>query len=272
MQQPIFGSASFDSLQYHFFCGDRFFGLRLQRCPSLEHSSVWLHDGQRTLELVNSGERMIQSGVDYLEVTTSALSMTAPDGQGHLSARDALGNTVLEIEFEPRTEIVWDFPTGDPTRPGNPVIHQPDIVCTARYRGESTSGIGYSKRAYMEPPRYMGYVFIHGVSEDGRTQLWTADAGWGESKYDYFKLLHPDGRLEESAPTDSYHQWDSAYAMLGERKVGVHIDEIGRWETHLISARMDSLYGQRYCRLRVDDAERSFTGLALKEYWLGTVG
>ncbi len=45
MKQPIFGSASFDSLQYHVFCAEAFFSIRLQRTPSVEHSSVWLHDG-----------------------------------------------------------------------------------------------------------------------------------------------------------------------------------------------------------------------------------
>ena len=113
---------------------------------------------------------------------------------------------------------------------------------------------------------------IHGVSDDGSTKLWTADAGWGDSKYDYFKLLHGDGRLEESATTDSYHQRDAAYAFIDGRRIGVHIEELGSWQTSLLSPRMDSLYGQRYCRLRVEDGDQSFSGRALKEFWVGTVG
>ena len=271
MKQPVFGSGSFDSLQYHVFCDGMFFSFRLQRCPSLEHSSVWLHDGE-TRELVNSGERLIQSDADYLDVANPAMSMSIPDGTGQIAVRDPLGREVITASFVPRTEIVWDFPTGDPNRSSQPVIHQPDLDFDVTYRGETRKGIGYCKRAYMEPPRYMGYVFIHGVSNDGKTKVWTADAGWGKSKYDYFKLLHEDGRMEESATTDSYQQWDAAYADIDGRRVGVHITEIGHWHTSLVSGRMDSLYGQRYCSLRVDDGDNSFTGRALKEYWTGTIG
>ena len=270
MQQPIFGSASFDSLQYHVFCPDAFFSIRLQRTPSVEHSSVWLHDGA-TRELINSTDRIIQSDNDYLDIESPALSMSVPD-HGTVIARDPRGSTVLQVTLKPRTEIVWDFPTGDPNEPGQPVIHQPDIECEIEYRGRSLKGIGYCKRAYMDPPRYMGYVFIHGVSTDWKRTLWTADAGWGDSKYDYFKLIGENGDLEESERTDSYHQWDAAYAFIGGRKIGVHLEEIGRWQTSIVSGRMDSLYGQRYCRLRVDDGDNSFEGQALKEYWVGTIG
>lgn len=271
MQQPVFAMASFDSLQYHFFGDEACFSVRLQRCPSVEHSSAWLHDGV-TRELVNSTERVLQSSASYLDVTTSKLSLSVPEGTGHVEVRDPRGKPVLEIDFEPRTEIVWDFPSGDANRVDQPVIHQPDLACRIRYDGRETDGIGYCKRAYLEPPRYMGYVFIHGVSADHKTKLWTADAGWGTAKYDYFKLLHPDGRLEEADSTDSYHQWDAAYATLGGRRVSVKIEELGRWQTSLVSGRMDSLYGQRYCTLQVDDGEQSFHGQALKEYWIGTVG
>ena len=270
MQQRIFGSASFDSLQYHVFCEDKFFSIRLQRTPSVEHSSVWLHDGE-TRELVNSTDRLIQSDKDYLEVESPALSMSVPD-HGNVTARDPRGETVLQVELEPRTEIVWNFPTGDPKRPDQPVIHQPDIACRVTYRGKQLEGFGYCKRAYMDPPRYMAYVFIHGVSTDRKRTLWTADAGWGDSKYDYFKLLGADGKMQQSQPSDSYHQWDAAYAFIEGRRIAVHIDEIGRWQTSIVSGRMDSLYGQRYCRLRVDDGDNSFEGQALKEYWLGTIG
>ena len=271
MQQPIFGSGSFDSLQYHVFCETCFFSFRLQRTPSIEHSSVWIHDTQ-TRELVNTNARLIQSDASFLDVANASMSMTAPEGTGHIAVRDALGNTIIEVALEPKTEIVWDFPTGDTDASTRPVIHQPDIACQVTFRGKTQRGLGYCKRAYMEPPRYMGYVFIHGVSDDEQHIVWTADAGWGDSKYDYFKLLHGDGTLEESASTDSYQQWDAAYATLGDRRVAVHIEELGRWETSLVSGRMDSLYGQRYCRLKVEDGEHSFTGKALKEYWTGTVG
>ena len=271
MKQPIFGSASFDSLQYHIFCDALFFSFRLQRTPSVEHSSVWIYD-DGVHELVNSNERLIQSNADYLDVTHPMISMCVPDGTGSITVRNPTGHSVIDVSFMPKTEIVWDFPTGDHNKADQPVIHQPDIVCKVSYKGVEYDGIGYSKRAYMEPPRYMGYVFIHGVSEKADRILWTADAGWGDSKYDYFKLLHGDGRLEESASTDSYHQWNAAYSYIGGRKIAVHIDEIGGWKTSLVSGRMDSLYGQRYCNLRVEDDGTVFTGKALKEYWTGTVG
>ncbi|MBS35240.1 MAG: hypothetical protein CMO26_04860 [Thiotrichales bacterium] len=270
MQQPVFGSASFDSLQYHFFCGDLFFAVRLQRCPSLDHSSAWLVDGS-VRELVNSNERILQGERSFLDVQTSAMSWTVPEGTGRIEVRSPTGTPALQIEFTPVTEIVWDFPTGSHL-PDQPVIHQPDLECRVTYEGATHAGIGYCKRAYMEPPRYMGYVFIHGISDDGRTKLWTADAGWGKSKYDYFKLLGPDGTVQASERSDSYQQWDAAYAFIDGRKVAVHIEEIGRWETQLVSGRMDSLFGNRYCHMRVTDGERSFTGKAYKEYWLGTVG
>jgi len=270
MEQPIFGSASFDSLQYHVFCEDTFFSVRLQRTPSVEHSSVWLYDGS-TRELINSTDRIIQTNADYLDIDSPGLSISVPN-DGNITARDPRGQTVLEIELKPDTEIVWGFPSGDPNRPDQPVIHQPDIQCKVTYRGQESRGMGYCKRAYLEPPRYMGYVFIHGVSTDRTRKLWTADASWGESKYDYFKLINPNGDMEEADSTDSYHQWDAAYAYIGGRRIGVHLEDIGKWQTSIISGRMDSLYGQRYCRLKVEDGDNSFEGQALKEYWLGTIG
>ena len=200
------------------------------------------------------------------------MSMCVPDGVGLITVRDPVGQTSIEVRFTPKTEIVWDFPTGDASKADQPVIHQPDLQCEVHYRGRTHQGIGYCKRAYMDPPRYMAYVFIHGVSDDAEKILWTADAGWGDSKYDYFKLLHADGRIEESESTDSYHQWNAAYTTIDGRRIAVHIEELGGWKTALISGRMDSLYGQRYCRLQVEDGGESFTGKALKEYWTGTVG
>ena len=36
--------------------------------------------------------------------------------------------------------------------------------------------------------------------------MWTADATFGEAKYNYFKLARGDAPLRESAPTDTFQQ------------------------------------------------------------------
>ena len=76
-------------------------------------------------------------------------------------------------------------------------------------------------------PRHNGWRFIHGVaSADGEPSqlasappriVWTADATFGDDKYNYFKLLAPEahasGALLESAAEDTYQQQDVAFGQ-----------------------------------------------------------
>ena len=75
------------------------------------------------------------------------------------------------------------------------VIHRPDLRATAKINGKVLEGTGYSKRYYGLYPRFWGYRFYHGVTTDvvdGASHFWTADAAFGDNKYNYWKVLGPE--------------------------------------------------------------------------------
>lgn len=150
-------------------------------------------------------------------------------------------------------------------------------------------------------PRYNGWRFIHGVAltQDetfiappprplpltsvpqgpwsAPSIVWTADATFGDDKYNYFKLLAPEahesGTLLESAQADTYQQQDVAYGRIGGERVTASLKEIAKWHT-IIGGRggndMEMKYENRLCgfTLQVGDKPPT-TGLAYNERCFG---
>merc|ERR1712060_229588 len=143
-------------------------------------------------------------------------------------------------------------------------------------------GYGYSKRYHGIYPRYNGWRFIHGLAaatgmgldcEAPANVIWTADATFGDAKYNYFKLLPPEGHkngsLLESAHCDTYQQQDVAYATIGGERVSASLNEIACWHTiigHGSACTMESKYENRLCQLTLRIGNQPPTkGLAYNE-------
>ena len=262
LQKP-FGHDDHDSLQYHFLCGDILGAARLFRTPTLDHASFWVFDGG--LRRIHDGAgALIQSPEPRLDVTDGAIRFS--DGPEGVSV--AVPGRV-SLRLEPRHVCAW----GDTI---STVIHQPDMACELVLDGRALSGVGYCKRyAWTPAPRHWGYRFVQGWTADGAA-LWTAEATFGTEKYDYFRLLEPDGSLREGAPEGSRHRRDTAIAALGESGGGgearARLDEPAVWEAPLASTGMDSALRQGFCRLVLETPEGRREGSAINETCYGTLG
>lgn len=267
LPQPPYFQASHDSVQYHFFCNPFFLAIRVFSTQSLDHYSGWMynHETGQTRELVNSTAHPIQqSSLNHLHINQQTLRISdhGSGGQVTLTPTDT---DAISVTFKAQHAFSWT-PTGQTDN----VIHWPDLECTLYYKDQAYPGIGYCKRYFGDYPRYWGYRFIHGITN---TQtLWSADATFGNSKYNYFHLLNSDLHIS-AQPEETYQQDRSAYAYInGNRYKVILKEEIASWETILASDNMDSKMIQRYCHLVLyRNGERS-EGYGLNEVCFGTLG
>ncbi len=255
-----FGGNDHDSLQYHLFCGDVVCGARIFRTRTLDHSSAWIYDGRELREVFNSSERL--TARDARGETMEGEGVSFAPGRLAFS----VGGGELVVRFEVRTELSW------PDRIST-VIHQPDLACEIAFEGQSLSGIGYCKRYTWTPiPHHWGYRFVQGFTSDHGTKLWTAEATFGESKYDYFNIIRPDGTRQIAGEQDSGHRQNAAFARIAGERITARLTKLGRWEAPLVSTGMDSLLRQRVCRLTLESAAGCESGLAINETCYGTLG
>lgn len=258
--QAPFGRHDHDSLQYHFRCGDLIGAARLFRTPTLDHASAWVWTGSELIRLHDGDGPLRQAPGERLAAGDGGLRMEET-GAG---VTVAVGGR-LTLSLTPRTEYRW----GDTI---STVIHQPDMACRAAFDGRPMEGIGYCKRyAWTPAPHHWGYRFVQGWTDDGAA-LWTAEATFGTAKYDYFRLLEPDGRLHEGGPEASLHRQDRVRCDLPGGPALVSLSELAVWEAPLVSAGMDSLLRQRVCRLTVEQGPTRRAGLAINETCYGTLG
>jgi len=212
------------------------------------------------------------------------------------------GRPELRLRANEGHAFGW-IPAGADGSSDGPVIHRPQMTArVASWRGEEVSGYGYSKRYYAIYPRHNGWRFIHGVSgphlsgvvdsgagsgaapvapsPDSPTPpsiVWTADATFGDHKYNYFKLLAPEGhgsgQLRESAQADTYQQQDAAYGVIGGERVTASLREIATWHTILGGGgggAMEMKYENRLCAFTLQVGDRPpTTGLAYNERCFG---
>eukprot|EP00900_Chrysochromulina_parva_P024639 jgi/Chrpa1/6809/Chrysochromulina_OHIO_Genome00001182-RA len=275
-----------DSLQYHFFLGPLFIAVRVFHTATLQSSTAWLYDTSQPsmgpIELLNT-YTPLQTGVgpgivlegeemcivdDSVNGATITLRPSNPKAQAVLQqagvGRGSLGRPELRIEVEQGHSYGW-MPAGFEGEADRPVIHRPAMVANvAMWRGVARGGFGYSKRMAQGPWTAPSIV-------------WTADATFGDDKYNYFKLLAPEahesGTLLESAQADTYQQQDVAYGRIGGERVTASLKEIAKWHT-IIGGRggndMEMKYENRLCgfTLQVGDKPPT-TGLAYNERCFG---
>ena len=261
MLQIPFGSGWHDSLQYHAFCEDKAFAVRVFRTPSFWHHSAWVYDGS-VAELVNSAEPLRQSGAPYADLRGPGFEVSAPD-----EATSILVGRDLSLTLTPRHTMYGPSPIG-------PGLHHPDMRAEVSYRGRSLTGLAYCKRYDFrgDPIRYWGYRFVHGTLDDQSWSVWTAQATFGFRNHSYFRFIDADGAVHEAGMRDSCHRDDHCYGVVDGEGFDVELEELGVWDTVLRSEQMDSGLRQRFCRMTVHRGEDSRTGYAINEFCSGTLG
>ena len=260
-----FGICNHESIQYNFFAEDFFFSVRVIETRSLKHQSVWVYDGG-IVELLNEAEPMERIGDKHLEIKTPRFHLASDDAQGSISVGSGSSKPELEIKFTTPVASSWGSPG---TGAG---LHQPLIQGDIAYGGKTYKGVGYCKRYWFEEDLgYMAWRFIAGELGGGRAMLWTADATFGHSKYDYFKIATPDGTIVAADNTHTHHRDNAAFGTIDGTPYEARIEEIAEWSTRLRNEDMDLKLRKRFCRLtlRHDGTEKS--GYALNETGYGSI-
>ena len=263
-----------DSLQYHFVVPSKrlCIAVRVFYTPSLYHHSVWARtDDRDAWELVASDVPMTRG-----DGSETLLSLTSPGltidedgvGAGRIHVVQSNGD-VVDISFKEGNVFAW-LPAGQQQS----VIHRPTMKASIVFDGQTYNAWGYSKRYFGDYPRHWGYRFIHGVVSSGdRTAIvWTADATFGLSKYNYFHALI-DGRHISSKSENTYQQFSKAYGILGGEDAVASLVELphSEWIRDLTSEKMDSRMRQRFCELELRVSTDVYKGFAINETCFGSL-
>jgi len=302
--QPQFPSGDHDSLQYHFFAGPIFVATRVFRSKSLLHSSVWMHDSRngKTVELLNHNMPDSEAPVSTktstgwtLVMADKQLTYSENKGSGSMALTDpssATGQPILDVSFSsnPSSVFVWGVPGQS-----DGVIHRVRLLGHVTYCGERFDTVGYSKRYFGPYPWSWGYRFMCGVinnkvsplpiasavHESNQTDItvWTADATFGDDKYNYFNLVRfssVDGQevvVRVTANTeDTYQQANKAFSVVDGVKHELQAETIGEWwETTLETSQMKSRMRQRLCEMTLRIGGVTYTGKCLNEVCFGTL-
>jgi hypothetical protein len=197
--------------------------------------------------------------VDGAKDSTTSIVITLDDGK-----------EVLNVAAETVTDKRWQVP-GQPDM----VIHRPDLTAQVKIDGKNFDAVGYSKRYFGDYPEHWGYRFIHGTFPGmGHKFLWTADATFGDSKYNYFKLV--DGPDFYEAPSDSvYHQQQRAWGSMPFGQAQVKLEPIVEKETIMknsaMNSRMREIYGKLTVTVTTGGMEEVWTGVGMNEINFGTL-
>ncbi len=270
MQSLPYQTTGHDSIQYHVFAEGLIFAARIFRTNTLEHHSAWIYDGG-VREVLSSSAPLTQGASPHLDVTAPSLQVRATELEGRLRVQAGRSEDGFEVRFQVRHSFQWSY---DAETKGEYVLHLPDLDCTVTYQGRTLRGTGYHKRYYWRtPPRYWGYRFLHSVIDNGFAVVWTADAMFGTSKYDYFKVLDiASGKLLEADPQSCAHKQNRMFGDIGGEKHSIEFVEAGAWNTVLRSAVMDSHMQQRAGRMTYQAGPLTLSGPAITEYCFGTLG
>ncbi len=251
------------SEQYHFFLEDgSLLALRHFKTGTLEHYSAWWSDTKgNSQELINTSEH--RRSHEHLLIAKN-------NGTGTICLPEAN----IEIQFKVAVEFTWEVP-GEKDR--RAVIHQPQLLCTVNAGGSTQKATGYCKIYEGNYPKFWGYHFVHAFFPDLGI-VWSADATFGQEKYNYFKLLKT-GQTEKQIllqGEDSYHRQTSAHAHIKNQKHHLKFDgnAFGTWSSILRNqtSTMESKLCLEYrpAILEIEDKEVS-KGICLKESCFGTI-
>jgi hypothetical protein len=259
-----------DNIQYHFFCGDLFFSIRVFRTESLEKHFVWLYEDGKVKELVNSLANIDQSQAAHLDISSVS---SRSDTSFTLSVKNSSGyclikthsKTLLSVNFN-----VEDSFTYLPTQQTEPVTHLPNLSCDIFYNNKQVKGTGYCKRYFGDYPKIWEYRFIHSVLSP--FTVWAADAQFGENKYDYFHLLDNNKKRVSSLNEYSSIQNNTVKSVIDDIEYTLVFSIIAAWEISLQSETMNSLLKQYYCEATLRYSGKVKKGLCLHEFCSGSLG
>eukprot|EP00933_Yihiella_yeosuensis_P081128 TRINITY_DN94678_c0_g1_i1.p1 TRINITY_DN94678_c0_g1~~TRINITY_DN94678_c0_g1_i1.p1 ORF type:complete len:656 (-),score=115.37 TRINITY_DN94678_c0_g1_i1:75-2042(-) len=260
-----------DSLQYHFFFPGIFVAGRVFHTKTLQQHSAWAYDvsKQKMTELFDpSYETMAQQG-ENLNLDSKQLLIKDDPSGGKFDVKAA----GMNISFKQNSSFSW-LPAGQSK---DAVIHRPDLTATLEYEGKTLQGYGYSKRYFGLYPRFWGYRFIHGMTTDSEGEqlfFWTADAAFGDSKYNYFKVLTPSGGLVSSETQDTWQQDTRADAIINGARQSIKIRPLCTWNAIIGGPghNMESKMQNRYCEVELEFAGQVRRGVAYNERCYGTLG
>lgn len=269
-QPPWKTDVNHDSLQYHFYADGLFVSVRLFRTHSLRRAwaftAVRDSSGKWRKESLFSAEPL----ADW-EVSDQTLDVAVDQ----LKVRDAKsGGSItigaLQIKFTEKAVQKWQVPGQNEM-----VIHRPDMKCSIEWPGRLPGPVeadGYSKRYFGDYPRYVAWHFIVGWA--GQKPIWTADAYFGDSKYNYFKVLdRSTGSASAGVQDKSYHQKHFAYTELNGKKAVLEARPL--CEEHRQSFRSTVMDAEMYevpVELIFDDGKGAVVkGFGLHERCKGTL-
>ena len=298
------GEGVHDSLQYHFFLSGLFLAIRVFHTSSLQSVTAWAYDYAEpesgAIELVNSYAPLAPQPGSGLNLANDELAIVddATDGGSiriaptstaatALLARAGVpvgpsGRPELVLAIEQQGHVYSWVPVG---ASDDLVIHRPQMRARLDgWRGAAPTGYGYSKRYHGIYARYNQWRFIHGVADTQGLDapppaiVWTADATFGDKKYNYFKLLsgaaHKSGEIIEASKSETYNQEDAGYATIDGKRYEAHVHEIASWHTIIGggAGQMEAKYENRLCELTLMTGDEQFTtGVAYNERYLGTL-
>jgi SAM-dependent methyltransferase len=302
-----------DSLQYHFFLPGLFVAVRVFHTHSLQHHSAWayafdaphlgaieLHNSEIPLSTLEGPPGLVLDGEEMRVEDGGASGVVLrlkPKADKAVSLFRETGGLAGELTIRAAQGHAYGWmPAGFESEADRPVIHRPDLQATAQWKGKELSGYGYCKRYHGIYPRHNGWRFIHGVagastdavaaangiapdptSAEPVSVIWTADATFGDDKYNYYKLMpnaKAGGGLLEAAAADTYNQADVGVALIGGERHSASLSELAKWSTIIGGGegQMESKYENRLCVLTLRRGDRPpLTGLAYNERCLGTV-
>ena len=252
------------SEQYHFFLEDgSLLALRHFQTGTIEHYSAWWSDTKgNSQELLNTTEH---------RCSNQHISIQKNEQKGTIYLPEAN----LEIQFKVAAQFTWDVPCEKNHRP---VIHQPKLLCTLHTGDRTQKAIGYCKIFQGNYPKFWGYHFVHAVFPDYGI-VWSADATFGQEKYNYFKLLNTSQTEKQILlhGEDSFHRSTSAHARIQNKIHHLKFDTkaFATWSSILrnqTSTTMESNLCLEYrpAILEIDDQEVG-EGICLKESCFGTI-
>lgn len=262
--QPQFGRGINEGIQYEIFCGDRYFCVRVIETGSLKYHCSWVYDGG-VRELLSSETPLRRSAKPHLDLSGDDIRIEADKSGGKIGVKSPAGD--LEIDFKSPITASWGIP------PEDVAIHQPLMDATVRWGGQSLRGQGYCKRYwYHRDIDYWSWRFIMGIVQQGAAPLmvWTAEAMFALEKYDYFKLVGPNGAVAAAERNDSLHREAEAFGTVNGVAYNARVRELGRWEKVLRTSAMDTKLRLKFCELSLISGGTTLKGYALHEIGAGT--
>eukprot|EP00127_Corallochytrium_limacisporum_P001530 Clim_evm9s64 gene=Clim_evmTU9s64 len=289
-----------DSLQFHFFLpGTGVLAFRLFYTKSMNHASCWLWTGTETdaqLHLFQEESKPFttQQRKDTNQFEVIGDHYTLVDGAlgGSLELRGAFiseNPAFQELDLKTSTGTVqFTWSSGKTFAwavPGNTsgVGHRPMLnyhITAGDGTGEASqiTHYGYSKRYYGTYGPHWGYRFITSIFFDQTTQkpiaaVWNADATFNDKKYNYFHILHADGRHDKSLTEDAYQQQTTGFCTMGGNGITIDIEPQANWIVDIKNDTMNSRMRQSPCisTVNIDGVVWLTNGRAINETCYGAV-